>query len=46
MLECTKEKYDMIVGIFDSGRKTTDLAQIIAPFLSGQRIIKKNFFFK
>src|SRR5690554_5535245 len=46
MLECLKEKYDMIVGIFDSGRKTTDLAQIIAPFLSGQRIIKKDLLFQ
>jgi len=46
MLECLNQEYDMIVGIFDSGRKTTDLAQIIAPFLSGQRIIKKEYFFK
>jgi len=40
------QDYDMIVGIFDSGRKTTDLAQIIAPFLSGQRIVKKEHIFK
>ncbi|MFZ5943667.1 MAG: glycosyltransferase family 2 protein [Bacillota bacterium] len=40
------EGYDMVVGIFDSGRKTTDLAQVVAPFLSGQRIIKKEHLFK
>lgn len=35
---------DMTVGIFSSGRKRTDLAQKIAPFLSGQRALKKNLF--
>lgn len=33
--------FDMVVGIFDSGRIRTDLAQVVAPFLSGQRIVKK-----
>lgn len=28
---------DMTVGVFDEGRLTTDIAQKIAPFLSGQR---------
>lgn len=35
---------DMAVGIFSSGRKRTDLAQKIAPFLSGQRALKKDLF--
>ncbi|MDI3476848.1 MAG: hypothetical protein PWQ59_373 [Thermoanaerobacterium sp.] len=35
---------DMTVGIFSSGRKRTDLAQKIAPFLSGQRALKKDLF--
>lgn len=33
---------DMTVGIFNSGRSMTDLAQKIAPFLSGQRCVKRN----
>ena len=32
---------DTTVGIFSSGRFFTDLAQKIAPFLSGQRVIKR-----
>ena len=32
---------DMTIGIFDKGRITTDLAQKIAPFLSGQRAVDK-----
>ncbi|HHY81076.1 MAG TPA: glycosyltransferase family 2 protein [Clostridiales bacterium] len=32
---------DMTVGIFNSGRGITDLAQKITPFLSGQRGIKR-----
>lgn len=35
---------DMTVGVFSSGRKRTDLAQKIAPFLSGQRALKKDLF--
>ncbi|SNX55480.1 glycosyltransferase family 2 protein [Thermoanaerobacterium sp. RBIITD] len=35
---------DMTIGIFSSGRKTTDWAQKIAPFLSGQRAMKKKLF--
>ncbi len=35
-------EYDMSVGIFKSGRKVTDLAQKIAPNLSGQRALKKS----
>jgi len=32
--------FDMTIGIFKSGRYVTDLAQIIAPNLSGQRALK------
>lgn len=35
------EGYDMTVGLFTNGRLTTDLAQKVAPFLSGQRAIKR-----
>ncbi|NLM94740.1 MAG: glycosyltransferase family 2 protein [Firmicutes bacterium] len=33
---------DMTVGIFDEGRLSTDLAQRIAPFLSGQRAMHRS----
>ncbi len=39
-------KADMTVGIFKSGRGATDLAQKIAPFLSGQRVISVSIFSK
>jgi glycosyltransferase involved in cell wall biosynthesis len=32
---------DMTVGIFNKGRIVTDIAQKIAPFLSGQRAVSK-----
>lgn len=32
---------DMVVGIFRNGRLNTDLAQTIAPYLSGQRVLSK-----
>lgn len=32
---------DMSIGIFDEGRVATDLAQLIAPYLSGQRAIRR-----
>ncbi|GAW94310.1 glycosyltransferase family 2 protein [Calderihabitans maritimus] len=35
------DEADMTVGIFERGRIATDLAQDLAPFLSGQRAIKK-----
>jgi glycosyltransferase involved in cell wall biosynthesis len=37
---------DMTIGIFKKGRGSTDLAQKVAPFLSGQRAIKKSLFDK
>lgn len=33
---------DMVVGIFRGGRLNTDLAQTIAPYLSGQRVLSKS----
>lgn len=35
------QQADMTVGIFKNGRAVTDIAQKIAPNLSGQRVIKK-----
>lgn len=34
-------KVEMSVGIFEHGRLATDLAQLVAPFLSGQRAVTK-----
>ncbi len=33
---------DMTIGIFKKGRRVTDLAQKVAPCLSGQRVIRKS----
>ncbi|MDD3839417.1 MAG: glycosyltransferase family 2 protein [Clostridia bacterium] len=35
------ERAQMTIGIFSKGRRATDFAQKIAPFLSGQRAMKK-----
>jgi len=32
---------DMVIGVFSSGRKNTDLAQKINPFASGQRVLSR-----
>lgn len=40
------EEIDMTIGIFKSGRGATDLAQKIAPFLSGQRALRREVFEK
>lgn len=37
------DEADMTLGIFDNGRLTTDMAQVIAPFLTGQRCIKRSW---
>lgn len=37
------DEADMSIGIFDGGRLVTDMAQVIAPFLSGQRCMKKKW---
>lgn len=36
-----RQEADMTIGIFEKGRLTTDLAQLIAPYLSGQRVVHK-----
>lgn len=38
------EEVDMTIGIFCNGRFTTDLAQKVAPYLSGQRAMKRYLF--
>lgn len=37
-------KTAMSIGVFSEGRVSTDLAQKIAPFLSGQRAVRKDLF--
>lgn len=32
---------DMTIGVFDQGRVATDLAQVVAPYLSGQRAVRR-----
>lgn len=44
LLPVLKEEVDMTIGVFNNGRFTTDLAQKIAPNLSGQRALKRNVF--
>ena len=34
-------KLDMAVGVFSNGRKTTDIAQMINPYVSGQRVLTR-----
>ncbi len=36
------ESYDATVGIFEGGRASTDWAQALAPFLSGQRALRRD----
>lgn len=36
-----QDETEMTVGIFEKGRIATDLAQLVAPYLSGQRVIRK-----
>lgn len=36
-----ERRLDMVVGVFSSGRKNTDLAQKINPYASGQRVISR-----
>jgi len=41
-----KNEADMTIGIFKQGRPLTDWSQAIAPYLSGQRAIKRDLFLK
>lgn len=43
ILPVLTEQADMTIGIFGKGRLATDVAQIIAPFLSGQRCLRKKW---
>lgn len=42
LLPIIEDRADMTIGIFSGGRMSTDLAQRLTPFLSGQRAIKKD----
>ena len=39
-----EETADMAIGIFRSGRGVTDLAQFLAPYISGQRAMRREVF--
>lgn len=41
LLPVLRGEADMTIGIFDEGRITTDLAQLLAPYLSGQRAVRR-----
>ncbi len=41
LLPVLEGRADMTVGIFEQGRLATDLAQFVAPYLSGQRAVKR-----
>ncbi|PKM86845.1 MAG: glycosyl transferase family 2 [Firmicutes bacterium HGW-Firmicutes-12] len=45
ILPVINDEADMTLGIFGQGRIKTDLAQIIAPSLTGQRCINKKWFY-
>lgn len=38
------ETAEMSIGIFKGGRKVTDLAQYVAPYISGQRAMRRDVF--
>ncbi len=40
------DNYEMTMGIFCKGALNTDMAHFIAPFLTGQRVIKREHFLK
>lgn len=42
LLPVLEDEADMTVGVFGHGRAATDFAQKVAPFLSGQRAVKKS----
>lgn len=42
MIDCAKKQdADMVIGLFTKGNLITDISHKIAPFLSGQRLIKR-----
>lgn len=42
LLPVVRDEADMTIGIFDDGRVATDLAQLVAPYLSGQRAVRRH----
>lgn len=38
------DEAEMSIGIFSQGRLATDMAQFVAPYLSGQRVLKRSLF--
>lgn len=46
LLPVVSGQVETTIGIFGRGRLTTDLAQVIAPYLSGQRVIKRELLMK
>lgn len=45
ILPVINQEAEMTIGIFDQGRISTDIAQIIAPSLTGQRCVRKEYLF-
>ena len=39
-----RDEADMAVGVFHGGRLLTDLAQYLAPSITGQRVVRRDFF--
>ncbi|MEN6520795.1 MAG: glycosyltransferase family 2 protein [Armatimonadota bacterium] len=39
-----EDSVDMCIGVFRGGRSLTDLAQIITPYISGQRALRRHLF--
>lgn len=39
-----RDEADMSIGIFKAGRASTDLAQVFAPYISGQRAMRRDTF--
>lgn len=46
ILPVKNNEVEMSIGVFEHGRLATDLAQMIAPYLSGQRCLKRELFLK
>jgi glycosyltransferase involved in cell wall biosynthesis len=42
LLPVIRNETDMTIGLFKNGRLVTDIAQKVAPYLSGQRALKRN----
>jgi glycosyltransferase involved in cell wall biosynthesis len=38
------QEMDVCIGLFSGGRKVTDIAQVVAPYISGQRALPRHVF--